>query len=153
MKVKVIRYNSKEDFTDSIMYIDGIAQCFGIEDEYRAKKVWGETRIADGIYELKLKTHGGFHNRYSKKFPDFHIGMLEIMDVPNFGDVLIHIGNYDKDTAACYLVGMNQNLDKKGFLGESTTAYKKVYPQLANAVKSGEKTIIEFITIEKLTDF
>lgn len=148
MKVKVCRYNSSDDFTDSVMLIDGVAQCFGIEDEHRNVKVWGETRIPDGIYELKLKTHGGFHNLYSKKFSDIHIGMLQIMNVPNFEDVLIHIGNTDKDTAACYLVGMDQSMDSKGFLGNSTTAYKKIYPPISKELVNKEKVTIEFITID-----
>ncbi len=148
MKVKVYRYNSSDDFTDSVMMINGKSQCFGIEDEHRNVKVWGETRISDGIYELGLRTVGGFHERYSKKFPNMHIGMLEIKNVPNFKYVLIHIGNDDDDTAGCYLVGMAQNMDSKGFLGESTKAYKKIYPQIANELKKGNKVTIEFVTID-----
>lgn len=148
MKVKVFRYNSSEDFTDSIMTIDGVSKCFGIEDEHRNIKVWGETRIDDGVYNIELKKHGGFHNRYLKKFPDMHIGMLHIVNVPKFEDILIHIGNDDDDTAGCYLVGMSQNMNDKGFLGESTTAYKKIYPQIAKALESGEKVTIEFSSID-----
>lgn len=148
MKIKALRYNSTEDFTDSITLIDGVAQCFGIEDEQRDVKVWGETCIDDGIYEIGFRKVGGFHKRYLKKFPEMHIGMLEIKNVPNFKYVLIHIGNDDDDTDACYLVGMSQNMDKQGFLGESTKAYKKIYPKIADALQRGEKVTIEFKTID-----
>ena len=64
-----------------------------------------ENRIPAGIYDVRLRKIGGFDGRYKKKFAGFHRGMLHIQDVPNFKYVLIHIGNTDKNTAGCLLVG------------------------------------------------
>lgn len=118
--------------------------CFTLEDEHRTKKVFGETRIPDGVYELKLRTHGGFHERYLEKF-DFHIGMIEICDVPNFTDVLIHIGNTDDDTAGCLLVGdsATQNVTREGFIGNSSNAYKRIYQDIIRSMRV-RNTFIEF---------
>ncbi|WP_296635987.1 DUF5675 family protein [Polaribacter sp.] len=145
MEIDVVRYNSQEDFTDGIFLINGGFQVHTLEDEQRNKKLYGETRVWAGRYLVVLRTEGGFHQRYLKKFgADFHKGMLWIKNVPKFNYVLIHIGNDDDDTDACLLVGMSNNADEKGFIGNSTTAYKKIYPQIRDAILSGEEVFINF---------
>lgn len=150
MEIKTIRYSSAKNDTLSIMTIDCAFACYVLEDEFRNKKVFGETRIPAGRYEIKFRTEGGFHQRYLSKFgEDFHKGMLEIQDVPEFQYILIHIGNKDTDTAGCLLVGntVNNNQIKDGFLGSSTQAYRHIYPIIANALLEDEQV---FITIEEL---
>lgn len=148
MRLSVLRYNSQSDFTDGLFFIDGKFQCFTLEDEGRGSKVKHETRIPDGVYEVKLRTEGGFHNRYLKKYgSNFHKGMLHIQDVPDFEHILIHTGNTDDHTSGCLLTGMSQNADDKGFLGESGVAYKKIYPPIRDALLKGEMVIIDYKTI------
>lgn len=148
IRLKVLRYNSQPDFTDGLFFIDGKFQCFTLEDEGRDKKVKHETRIPDGIYEVRLRSEGGFHNKYLSKYgSDFHKGMLHIQKVPNFDYILIHVGNTDDHTSGCLLTGMSQNADDKGFLGESGKAYKKIYPPIRDALLSGEMVIIDYKTI------
>lgn len=147
MEIDVLRYNSKLDFSDGLLFIDCKFQCHTIEDEFRSKKVYGETRIPEGRYEIKLRNYGGFHQRYLKKFgEDFHKGMLWVKNVPNFEYILIHIGNSDKDTAGCLLLGMSQDADKEGFIGKSKVAYEKVYPKISQAILNGEKVFINYKT-------
>lgn len=119
------------DVTDQFM-------CFTLEDEHRATKVRGETRIPAGIYPLRLRTHGGFHERYSNKF-DFHQGMIEVCNVPGFTDILIHVGNDEGDTAGCLLVGdsATQNATRDGFIGNSTNAYQRVYKAILADLAKG----------------
>jgi hypothetical protein len=145
MEIDVIRFNSKEDFTDGLMYINGVFQVYTLEDEKRSVKVFGETRIPNGRYNIGLRTVGGFDKRYSSKYgADFHKGMLWVKDVPNFEYILIHVGNDDGDTAGCLLTGMTNNADEKGFIGGSTDAYKKIYPPIRDAVLSGEEVFINY---------
>ena len=145
MEIDVIRFNSKEDFTDGLMYINGEFQVYTLEDEERSVKVFGETRIPNGRYSIGLRTVGGFDKRYSSKYgKDFHKGMLWVKDVPNFEYILIHVGNDDGDTAGCLLTGMTNNADEKGFIGGSTDAYKKIYPPIRDAVLSGEDVFINY---------
>ena len=145
MEIDVVRYNDQEDFTDGIFLINGEFQVHTLEDEGRNKKLFGETRVWCGRYPVELRTVGGFHERYLKNFgSDFHKGMLWIKEVPNFEFVLIHIGNDDDDTAGCLLVGMSNNADEKGFIGDSTAAYKKIYPLIRDAILSGEEVFINF---------
>jgi hypothetical protein len=103
MEIDVIRFNSKEDFTDGLLYINGEFQVYTLEDEDRTVKVFGETRIPNGRYQVKFRNVGGFHERYLKKYgADFHKGMLWVKNVPNFEYILIHVGNDDDDTAGWF---------------------------------------------------
>lgn len=150
MDLNVYRYNSATDHSNSVFLINHKFECYGLEDEFRNFKVYGETRIPDGKYPIRFRKVGGFHNRYLKKFGGaWHKGMLEICDVPNFKYVLIHIGNDDDDTDACYLVGDTQARGEN-FIGSSTIAYKRLYPKVRNALLKGEDVFIEFKTIDKV---
>jgi hypothetical protein len=137
--LRLLRFSSGNDSTLGIlMRVDFFWKflCFTLEDEFRTMKKSGETRIPSGAYQLKLRQHGGFHGRYTSKFPEMHHGMIEIMDVPGFTDVLIHIGNNDDDTEGCILVGdiAYQNITEEGRVLASTSAYERVYPALAEAI-------------------
>lgn len=145
MDIKVNRFSSGKEDTLGTLSIDNKFFAFTLEDEARTKKVMGETRIPAGRYEIKLRTEGGFHNRYLNKFgSNFHKGMLHLQDVPNFTWVLIHIGNDDDDTAGCLLVGDSSfsNVEEPGKIGSSTNAYKRLYPVIASALEAGESVHI-----------
>ena len=137
MLITVNRFASDNDSTISLISIDGQFQCFGLEDEYRAYKKINETRIPAGKYKVGVRTIGGFHGRYGGKFPDFHQGMLQVMDVPGFDYLLIHIGNTDDDTAGCLLVGTGCYSQKGNMtIQASTAAYKRLYKKvIESAIK------------------
>lgn len=121
------------------LFINDKFYCFTLEDEKRAVKVKGETRIPDGTYKLGLRTVGGHHEKYKKDYPEFHIGMIQVLNVPNFSDILIHKGNYDTDTDGCLLVGMTF-MNQAGVLSvlKSGDAYRLVYPLISKAIASGD---------------
>jgi hypothetical protein len=127
-----------------MLYIDGVFACWTLEDQRQDKKVMHETRIPAGTYEITLRTVGSFHFRYSNQFPDIHKGSLWIRNVPGFEFILIHIGNTDNDSSGCILVGDTalQNVTNRGYIGDSTKAYKRIYPQIANTLTSGKKVTI-----------
>ena len=163
MELEVIRISSGSDSTNGILLesieqgneIDGCWKqkkflAYTLEDEHRDEKVFGETRIPDGMYKMGLRKVGGYNARYSKKFADIHIGMLHVLDVPGFEYILIHCGNTDEHTAGCLLVGdsqENNQITKDGFIGKSTQAYKRIYPRIAEAIDCGEKVTITYRTI------
>ena len=163
MELEVIRISSGTDSTNGILLesieqgneIDGCWKqkkflAYTLEDEYRDEKVFGETRIPDGVYKMGLRKVGGYHARYSKRFPHIHIGMLHVLDVPGFEYILIHCGNTDEHTAGCLLVGdsqENNQITTNGFIGKSTQAYKRIYPRIASALERGEKVTITYKTI------
>ena len=153
MKLEVLRFSSQKDSTNGILFdVTGGQRkflCYTLEDEYRPlqAKVMGETRIPAGTYNITLRTVGGFHGRYLKRYGDTHHGMLWVRDVPGFEYILIHSGNTDEHTAGCLLVGDSQNenvVKKDGFIGASRTAYERIYPPIADALKSGKKVTITY---------
>ena len=144
MEIKVIELKATDEETISAVFIDNKFICYSLEDEQRDEKIHGETRIDGNIYNVTLRTEGGFHARYLKKVgPDFHRGMLHVREVPKFKWVLIHIGNDDDDTMGCLLVGMDHN--NKDFISSSRIAYEKFYPIVASALVKGENVTIEYI--------
>ena len=150
MKLDVVRTQFGKDATNGMLFIDGVFECFTLEDEVRDVKVHSETAIPLGEYEIKLRTEGGFHSKYTARYGAMHKGMLWLQDVPNFKWILIHTGNTDSHTAGCLLLGeTQQDLDKgkDGFVGGSGDAYKKMYPKVANALLSGEKVTIKYSNI------
>ena len=152
MKLQVLRFSSQADCTHGLLFeLTDIGRkflCYTLEDERRALKVKGETRIPAGIYNIELRKEGGFHQRYTKKYANIHRGMLHITDVPNFEYILIHTGNTDEHTAGCLIVGDSQENNiilKDGFVGKSVNAYKRIYPSIAKAIESGKDVTIEYI--------
>lgn len=146
MEIRVKRIKSNKNETLGEFYIDNVFQCYTLEDERRAVKVKGETRIPAGRYEIKLRTVGGTHLRYAKRFSAIHKGMLWLQNVPGFEYILIHVGNTDADTDGCILLGLSVfEKGKKITIGNSADAYRKVYPQVAAELVAGKQV---FITIE-----
>ena len=146
MELKVYRYSSQSRTTLSAVHINGEFECYGLEDKYREVKVKGETRIPKGKYKVGLRTVGGHHAKYSKKFPSFHKGMLHVLDVPNFDFILLHIGNGESDTEGCLLLGQDAN-NNKGYLTNSTGAYTSLYKKVIKAFDVGEEVTIEYIDL------
>lgn len=134
------RFASLPDATLGALHVDGRFCCFTLEDEHRDIKVAGETRIPAGNYPLKLRTIGRLHDKYAGKFTD-HRGMLELVGVPNFEAVLIHLGNTERDTAGCILVG--DGAIASGELTLSQQAYRRLYAQCSNALLAGEPVSIQ----------
>ena len=105
MKLTVVRTQFGTDATNGILLIDGIFECFTLEDQYQAVKVMHETCIPEGTYDIEFRKTGGFHAKYSERYKNAHYGMLHIQDVPNFTYILIHTGNTDEHTSGCLIVG------------------------------------------------
>ena len=155
MRLQVLRFSSQADCTHGLLFeISEIGKrflCYTLEDEHRVLKVRGETRIPAGIYNIKLRTEGAFHQRYDKKYPGIHRGMLHVVDVPGFEYILIHTGNTDEHTAGCLIVGDSQENNlilRDGFVGKSVNAYKRIYPSIAKAIAEGEEVTIEYIDFD-----
>ncbi len=151
MEIKVIRTQFGKDATNGLVFINNLFECYSLEDQYQTQKVMHETCIPEGKYEIKLRTVGGFNQRYTKKYPTMHRGMLWIQDVPGFEYILIHQGNTDEHTSGCLIIGdTQQDLDVSfnGMVGSSANAYKKLYPKVSGAILSGEKVTIEYSKID-----
>jgi hypothetical protein len=139
MKIILQRLSDNGTSTLGRLTVDGF-QCVTLEDTFRAEKVYGKTRIPAGRYEIKLRTAGRMHGQYIKKLPN-HVGMMWLLDVPNFQNVYIHIGNKPEDTLGCILVGTT--IENENFISESTVAYIKLYAIVVEALERGEEVTIQ----------
>ena len=148
MKLDVIRFQMGKDATNGLLFVDGVFECYTLEDEYRDVKVMHETCIPEGEYEIKLRTEGGFHSRYLKRYgSDWHKGMLWLQDVPEFTWILIHTLNDSTQTSGCLGVGSAQqdlDLNDKGLITQSRDAYQRLYPKVRDAILAGDKVTIEY---------
>ena len=155
MKLTVVRTQFGTDATNGLLFIDGIFECYTLEDQYQAVKVMHETCIPEGTYDIKFRKPGGFHAKYTERYKNAHYGMLHIQDVPNFTYILIHTGNTDEHTSGCLIVGETQQdleVSKDGFIGSSAVAYKKMYAKVAKQLLQNKDVTIEYTTINKLLD-
>ena len=153
MKLTVVRHQFGTDATNGLLFIDGVFECYTVEDQYQAVKVMHETCIPEGTYDIKFRKVGGFNDRYSKRYKNAHYGMLHLQDVPNFTYILIHAGNTSDDSSGCILTTTTQtDLDsaKAGFGGQSQLAYKRMYDKVAKVLLQGKPVQIEITTIDKL---
>lgn len=141
MKLVLKRINNQDNYCEGKLYIDGIYQCDVIEDtdrgltnemsvtEIQSKKVYGETAIPKGTYQITLDV-------VSPKFKDrswatFCEGKLpRLLDVPGFEGVLIHTGNEASNSLGCLLVGQKT---KDGWISNSTQTFKNLYYKLKQA--------------------
>ena len=155
MKLTVVRTQFGTDATNGLLFVDGLFECYTLEDQYQAVKVMHETCIPEGTYDIKFRTVGGFHEKYKKRYGNDHYGMLHLQDVPNFTYILIHAGNTDEHTSGCLIVGESQqdlDISKDGFIGHSGVAYKKLYKKVAKELLLGKTVTIEYTTITKLLE-
>ena len=155
MKLQVVRTQFGKDATNGLLFVNGVFECYTLEDQYQAVKVMHETCIPEGTYDIKFRTVGGFHEKYKKRYGNEHYGMLHLQDVPNFTYILIHQGNSDEHTSGCLILGETQqdlDLSDDGFIGHSGVAYKKLYKKVAKELLLGKSVTIEYTTITKLLE-
>jgi hypothetical protein len=98
-------------------------------DEIKKIKVYGETCIPYGTYEIKLL-----------KSPHFGKDMPYLQNVPGFVGIMIHPGNLPKDTFGCILVGYGADTDR---VNDSQHAFKDLMAMFMLA--RDEKHFIEII--------
>jgi len=140
MKLRVGEYSHQGNSLIGRLFIDEELACYTLED-------WPESvnnRIPRGTYKVVLRNEGSVHELYAKKFPEFHKGCLHVL-VPGRKWILIHIGNTDLDTLGCLLVGTTNN--NNGSITDSTTAYKRIYPRIAEAILAGKEVTIHYEAI------
>jgi hypothetical protein len=105
--------------------------CYILEDMVRSdgEKVYGETAIPQGDYDLII--------RWSPKLNKM---ALELVNVPNFTNVLIHMGNKPEDTEACLLTGVARGIN---FVYGSRDAYALLWGKVIDALTLAQRLTIK----------
>ena len=127
MLIEVKRFEFKDTHTVGKMYVDGIYECYTLEDAVRnGTKVIGKTAIPIGTYKVIIDAS----TRFKQDMP-------HILDVPDFTGVRIHAGNTSADTDGCILLG--STWAGKDFIGNSKLAFDVFF----NKLKEDKTSTIE----------
>ena len=128
MILKIERKNFTEESTIGRLSINGVFQCFTLEDPYRKIKVPHETCIPPGVYEIVIS--------YSQRF-DAPLPLL--LRVPNFDGIRFHWGNSAADTSGCILLGTEASANSiRNSKVACSNLFKKIFP-----VAEYEKLFVE----------
>jgi hypothetical protein len=127
MKIELQRTTYTENSTIGRMFVDGVFQCYTLEDMVRPDgvKVYGETAIPPGVYDVTLTMS-----------PRFRRVLPLLLDVKNFVGVRIHPGNSARDTEGCILVGETAATD---WIGRSKVAFDKLLQRMQAELVLGKK--------------
>lgn len=151
MEIHIDRKWKKETYTIGKMFINGEFFSNTLEDKDRgfssdtsvdyikAHKVYGETAIPTGTYEIKLTPSPKFATRvWGKKYQG---KVPEIPNVKGFSGVRIHPLNTAADSLGCVGVGKNT---KPGMITSSTEYYYQLMDNyILPAIKKGEKITLK----------
>lgn len=128
MLLEVKRQKSNDKCTIGRLYVNGVFQCYTLEDVVRPEKIKAQTAIPVGEYDVVIT----MSNRFKKLLP-------LLRNVPNFDGVRIHAGNTDSDTEGCILVGESAG---QYSISGSRSAFDKLFAQMQKAdsikIKIGE---------------
>ena len=126
MKIEVTREPSANGCTIGTMTLDGVFECYTLEDVVREEKIYGETAVPAGTYTVVVS--------YS---PRFKRDLPILVSVPGFEGVRIHIGNTAADTHGCILVGRTRDIENHT-VGASRVAFNSLYEKILDAWKRHE---------------
>src|SRR5690606_32909069 len=85
----------------------------------------------------------GMNKRYAKRYPAFHEGMVEIIEIPNYRLVFFHTGNDHTDTRGCPLTGSYWELVNGDYrVMGSRPAYEFVYAKLVAEMRKGNERLL-----------
>lgn len=135
MKLKLVREIFTEKSTIGRLFVDGVFECFILEDKVREVKINAITAIPYGIYKVVVTKSTRFSKAVGK---DVYLPLL--LNVPNYEGVRIHSGNKPEDTEGCLLPGTEIGKD---VVLNSKTAFIKLNDKINEAIKKNLEVTIE----------
>lgn len=125
MTVDLYREATQQDATVGRLSVNGVFECYTLEDAVRDHTLAHETAIPAGRYEVIIDRSA----RFERMLP-------RLLKVPGFSGIRIHAGNTTADTAGCILVG---RIRTRASVRESRLALDALQPKLASALARGER--------------
>jgi len=120
MELCLTRFMFTDKSTIGKLSIDGVEECYTLEDPVRDKKIKHETAIPAGIYEIIITWS-----------PRFKVFLPLLLDVEGFSGIRIHPGNYPRDTSGCILVGTSAGTN---IVKTSRKAFDKLFDKIEEAL-------------------
>lgn len=137
MNILLQRRDFTAKSTIGVLYVDGVFQCYTLEDADRkleegGVKIPGETAIPRGHYRVIID----WSNRFKRELP-------RLLDVPNYVGVRIHPGNGPEDTEGCILPGTGIPARQPDWLLNSRAAFGVLFNKIEAALELGEDVWIQ----------
>ena len=131
MKMELKRVDLTKDRTIGVLHIDGVRECWTLEDAVRPDgvKIYGETAIPKGVYTVDVTPS-----------PRFKRDLPLLINVANFTGVRIHPGNTAGDTEGCILVGQDRAADS---ILKSKVAFDALFAKIRAAKARREPITLE----------
>ena len=154
MRLKLERKYFKDTYTIGNLYIDGKYFCDTLEDKDRglddsmsledikSKKIYGQTAIPKGTYEITLDVVSPKFSTYSFYKETCNGKVPRLLNVKGFKGILIHVVDGYKGAKlvqGCIGIGLNKI---KGGLLEGIEYFKRLYSTLLEAYNNKEKIFI-----------
>jgi hypothetical protein len=133
VELRLERRQYKPGSTVGRLFVDGVFECYTLEDGIRTHKVYGETAIPVGSYPVVVN--------YS---PRFRTSLPLLRDVPNFDGIRIHPGNAPKDTLGCILVGRSWASGAETVTA-SRLAFEPLKTKIQSAIERGEQVLLHIV--------
>lgn len=95
------------------------------------KKEYGKIAIPTGSYKVKM----GMSRKFYRMMP-------YLLNVKGFEGIMIHPGNYPKDTLGCILPGWNR---RTGMVCASCTAFNELLGFILYALSGGETVTVTIV--------
>jgi len=130
VKLELKRWASTDKSTVGALSVDGVFECFTIEDVVRASgvKVAGKTAIPYGTYRVTWERSPRFSQIAGR---DFYTPRLH--DVPGFEGILMHSGNTAEDSLGCIILGRKHSAADPDRVDESRAACAAFYAKVEAA--------------------
>jgi Family of unknown function (DUF5675) len=140
MNIDLTRKRFTNTSAISDLSIDGKFVCYVLEDvdrgltqdmtlsQIESIKVFGLTAIPTGVYKI-----------VTSMSPRFKRILPRLMNVPGFQGILIHPGNFPKDTHGCLLPGIQQSVNQ---VLNSRQAFDLIFPRIQAALEIKESVDI-----------
>ena len=100
MTVDLYREATQQDATVGRLSVNGVFECYTLEDAVRDHTLAHETAIPAGRYEVIIDRSA----RFERMLP-------RLLKVPGFSGIRIHAGNDADDTEGCLCVGKDRGPD------------------------------------------
>lgn len=126
---KILRDTFTSISTTGCLYLDNALVGYTLERP-RVGYEGYKPCIPIGVYQLTVQ----YSPRFERPMP--HLKTIDGKgEVPGYENILIHWGNFVRDTAGCILVGRSRGLN---FIGRTRDEFNTiVYPALQERLKSG----------------
>lgn len=135
-----MRKTEGDTFTEGILYIDDVFECYTVEDQDRhledgnSVKINALTAIPRGKYPIDIT----MSNRFKKE-------LILVEDVQGFTGIRIHTGNSSLDTEGCIIVGSSNKIDDDDWVGGSRLAYTQLHVKVQEALDNNEMVTLEVV--------